>query len=58
MALGWASLVKPLIAQKRLAKVIPLEITAPQSFYLTWPKRQPLSHEAEVLRDWLLALND
>lgn len=58
VALGWASLVKPLITEKLLAKVIPLEITAPQSFYLTWPKRQPLTPEAEILRDWLLSHND
>ena len=58
VALGWASLVKPLITEKRLAKVIPLEIAAPQSFYLTWPKRQPLTPEAEILRDWLLSHND
>lgn len=58
VALGWASLVRPLIAEKRLAKVVPLELTAPQSFYLTWPRRQPLSAEAETLRDWLLAHND
>ena len=31
------------------------EIAAPQSFYLTWPTRQPLTQEAEILRDWLLA---
>lgn len=58
VALGWASLVKPLIAQKRLVKIIPAEVTAPQSFYLTWPKRQPLTLEAEILRDWLLSHND
>lgn len=58
VALGWASLVKPLIAQKLLAKAIALEMTAPQSFHLTWPKRQPLSPEAEILRDWLLTHND
>ena len=33
----------------------PAEIAAPQSFYLTWPARQPLKPEAEILRDWLLA---
>jgi DNA-binding transcriptional LysR family regulator len=57
VALGWASLVKPLIAQRRLAKIVPLEMTAPQSFYLTWPRRQPLTPEAEILRGWLLAHN-
>jgi DNA-binding transcriptional LysR family regulator len=55
VALGWLSLVKPLIANRALAQVTPAEIAAPQSFYLTWSTRRPLKREAEVLRDWLLA---
>lgn len=55
VALGWMSLVKPLLAKKLLARASPAEIAAPQSFYLTWPARQPLRPEAEILRDWLLA---
>ncbi len=55
VALGWMSLVKPLIARKLLARASTAEIAAPQSFYLTWPARQPLRPEAEILRDWLLA---
>jgi LysR family glycine cleavage system transcriptional activator len=55
VALGWMSLVKPLIARKLLAKASAAEIAAPQSFYLTWPARQPLRPETEILRDWLLA---
>lgn len=55
VALGWMSLVKPLIARKLLARASMAEIAAPQSFYLTWPARQPLRPEAEILRDWLLA---
>ena len=58
VALGWMSLVKPLLARKLLAKAGPAEIAAPQSFYLTWPTRQPLKQEAEILRDWLLAQVD
>ena len=58
VALGWASLVKPLIARKLLARAAPLEIDAPQSFYLTWPARQPLSPEAEILKNWLLSHTD
>lgn len=57
VALGWLSLVKPLIARKLLAKAGPAEIAAPQSFYLTWGARQPLRPEAEILRHWLLARN-
>ena len=55
VALGWLSLVRPLIARRLLAQASPAEITAPQSFYLTWPARQPLREEAAILRDWLLA---
>lgn len=55
VALGWMSLVKPLLARKVLAKAGPAEIAAPQSFYLTWPSRLPLRPEAETLRDWLLS---
>ena len=55
VALGWMSLVKPLLAAKLLAKAGHAEIKAPQSFSLTWPARQPLKAEAEILRDWLLA---
>jgi LysR family transcriptional regulator, glycine cleavage system transcriptional activator len=54
VALGWLSLVKPLIAKRALAQVTSAEIAAPQSFYLTWSTRRPLKREAEVLRDWLL----
>jgi len=28
---------------------------APQSFYVTWSSKRPLSRDAETLRDWLLA---
>jgi LysR family transcriptional regulator, glycine cleavage system transcriptional activator len=55
VALGWVSLVRPLIERGLLAQAGPAEITAPQSFYLSWTARQPLKQEAEVLRDWLLA---
>ena len=58
VALGWMSLVRPLIARKLLAQASPAEIRAPQSFYLTWTARQPLKQEAEVLRDWMLAQAD
>lgn len=55
VALGWMSLVKPLIARRLLAQASPAEIIAPQSFHLTWPARQPLREEAIILRDWLLS---
>ena len=55
VALGWMSLVKPLLAKKLLARASPAEMVAPQSFYLTWPSRQPLTPEAEILKSWLLS---
>ncbi len=58
VALGWVSLVKPLIASGALVQVTAAEITAPQSFYVTWNARKPLSREAETLKDWMLNLRD
>lgn len=55
LALGWMSLVKPLIARKALVQVTSAEIVAPQSFYVTWNSKRPLSRDAEILKAWLLA---
>ena len=55
IALGWKSLVSPLVKSRRLAFVGGHDMEAPQSFYLTWTVRRPLSREASTLRDWLLA---
>ena len=57
LALGWMSLVKPLIAKKALVQVTSAEILAPQSFYVTWSSKRPLPRDAEILRDWLLDLS-
>lgn len=54
VALGWASLVDPLIRSGALERVTTAEIAAPQSFYVTWSKRRAPSRQAEILRDWLL----
>lgn len=53
VALGWLSLVKPLIARRKLVQVTAARLAAPQSFYVTWSSRRPLSPEAKVLREWL-----
>lgn len=58
VALGWLSLVRPLIANGALVQVTDAEIAAPQSFYLTWTARKPLSREAATLRDWMLGCRD
>jgi len=55
LALGWMSLVKTLIARRALVQVTAAEIVAPQSFYVTWSSKRPLSRDAETLRGWLLA---
>lgn len=54
VALGWKSMMQPLIAAKRLRRVGDHEMLAPQSFYLTWTMKRPLSGEASILKDWLL----
>ncbi len=54
VALGWLSLVKPLIAKRQLVQITPAQMTAPHSFYITWAAEHALSSEAEALRDWLL----
>ncbi len=55
VVLGWKGFMKPLIAAKRLQKIGRHEMPAPQSFYLTWTMKRPLSIDAIILKDWLLA---
>jgi len=54
VALGWLSLVKPLIAKRSLRQVTQVQIAAPGSFYVTWSSERELARESKVLRDWLL----
>lgn len=54
-SLGWMRLLRPLIKQKRLAQIGKEQIKAPQSYYVAWSRKRPLSREAEILRDWLLS---
>jgi DNA-binding transcriptional LysR family regulator len=54
LALGWLSLVRPLIAKRSLKQVTRARIMAPGSFYLTWSLERELSPESAALRDWLL----
>lgn len=56
VALGWASLVEPLIEAGNLVRVTDAEITAPQSYFVTWSARRPLSPQSVLLKDWLLSL--
>ena len=55
LALGWVSLVKPLIARRKLVQMSRLRIPAPQSFHVTWSSLRQPSPEARTLRDWLLS---
>ncbi len=54
VALGWMSLVRPLLAEGALRQVTATEIPDPNAFFVTWSDRRPLSDEATILRDWLL----
>ena len=54
IALGWHSMVEPLIERGRLERIGKREIAAPGSYYLTWDENRPLSAAAERLREWLL----
>ncbi len=55
VALGWASLVTPLIETGDLVRLTSAGMPAPCSYYVTWSARRPLSAQATVLRDWLLS---
>lgn len=54
VALGWHSMVAPLIERDRLVRFGDMEIKAPGSYYLTWDVDRALSAEADVLRQWLI----
>lgn len=56
VALGWESLVAPLIEAGNLVRVTDAAIAAPQSYFVTWSARRPLSPQATKLRDWLISL--
>src|SRR5690606_21742485 len=56
IALGWESLVAPLIEAGNLVRMTDVEIAAPQSSFVTWSARRPLSPQATLLRDWLLSI--
>lgn len=56
MALGWSVLVEPLIEAGMLVRVADAEIVAPQSNFVTWSARRPLSSQAELVKDWLVSL--
>lgn len=54
IALGWHSLVAPLIAAGKLVRLWDVEVPAPGAYYVTWDGRRPLGPEAETLKAWLI----
>ncbi|MFT5218684.1 MAG: LysR family glycine cleavage system transcriptional activator [Planctomycetota bacterium] len=54
VALGWHSLVAPMISAGRLQRIGNMQISAPGSFYICWDESRPLSEAADKLRQWLL----
>jgi LysR family glycine cleavage system transcriptional activator len=57
VALGWHSMVEPLIQRGKLERLGSLEIRAPGSFYITWEANRSLSKESDLLRKWLLKIS-
>ena len=55
VALGWAHLSDPLLAQGLLARIGSLAYRSGRRFRLLWPARHPLSPHAEIVRDAMLA---
>ncbi|MGE3305827.1 MAG: LysR substrate-binding domain-containing protein, partial [Rhizobiaceae bacterium] len=56
VALGWESLVAPLIEAGNLVQVTEAAIPAPGSYFVTWSARRTLSPQASMLRDWLISV--
>lgn len=54
VALGWHSLVEPMLDAGTLVRLTDVEIEAPGSFYVTWHAERTLSAPAQTLRDWLI----
>ncbi len=54
VALGWHSLVAPLIRSRRLRSLGQVRLASPHSYFVTWSELRPLSPAAEIFRDWLI----
>jgi LysR family transcriptional regulator, glycine cleavage system transcriptional activator len=55
IALGWLSLVAPLLEARKLVVLTKAEFVPPEATYVSWSAHRPLSAEATTLRDWLMA---
>jgi DNA-binding transcriptional LysR family regulator len=54
LAVGWDTLVRPLIAAGKLVRFTDVSMPAPGSYYLTWNNNRELSDAAKTLRGWLI----
>ena len=54
IALGWHSMVAPLIESRRLRRIGDYEIEAPGAYYLTRDSNRGLSKPADLLLQWLV----
>ena len=55
IALGWHSLVGPMLEARKLVRMTKAEMLPVEATYVTWSAHRPLSAEATVLRDWLMS---
>ncbi len=55
VALGWTTNVADLLAEKKLVPLGKAQVIPSEATYVTWSAHRPLSAEATVLRDWLMA---
>jgi DNA-binding transcriptional LysR family regulator len=55
IALGWQTLVGPMLEARKLVRLTKAELVPTDATYVTWSAHRPLSAEATVLRDWLMA---
>lgn len=55
VALGWQSQVAPMLEARKLVRLTKSEVVPTDATYVTWSAHRPLSIEATVLRDWLMA---
>jgi DNA-binding transcriptional LysR family regulator len=55
VALGWLSLVEPLLEARKLVILTKAAFVPPEATYVSWSAHRPLSAEATTLRDWLMA---
>jgi LysR family glycine cleavage system transcriptional activator len=54
VALGWRSLVEPMLRSGELTAFTDAEVEAGGAFFVAWPADRPLSEPARLLRDWIV----